>query len=83
MLKSKRTFKISLILSSLFLISIILFFTIFSSYKWDKSFGYKLIKESILINNSTQTVYNYREILIMQKIGLFMLTILAPLMKTK
>ena len=59
MLKSKKTFKKYLILSSLFLIFIIFSVIIFSPYKWDRSFGYKLIKESILINNSTQTVYNY------------------------
>lgn len=31
----------------------------FSPYKREKSFSYKLIKESILINNSSKAVYNY------------------------
>ena len=59
MSKSRRTFKISLILSTVLLFLFAFSIIILSPYKWDSSFGYKLIKESILINNSSQAVYNY------------------------
>jgi hypothetical protein len=59
MLKSKRTFKISLLLFPIFLVFFIISIVMFSPYKREKSFSYKLIKESILINNSTKAVYNY------------------------
>ena len=59
MLKNRITFKISLILSPILLFLFTVLIIMFSPFKWDRSFGYKLIKKSILINRSSQAVYNY------------------------
>ena len=59
MIKSKITFKKSLFLFPVLLVFFIISIVMFSPYRREKAFSYKLIKESILINASVQTVYNY------------------------
>ena len=59
MSKNKISFKNYLILLPLLVFVFSLLIILFSPYKRDQSSSYKLIKESILINTSSQSVYNY------------------------